>query len=162
MNYTTTYTLTLEIMKKLIWQQLVAQMPRFAVFYVVIITGLLFAHHAAGSAVNDPVILSLVGFLIGLVITVWIFRYRRAVAKARTALEVTPDPAIRIAFTDTALEWSNATSSQTVEWAKINRLREVKDFILLKRDRLHLFQIPKACLTPEALAFVKAKVQENR
>jgi hypothetical protein len=88
--------------------------------------------------------------------TIWIKAYQMAKAQAVASLSLLEHPKVTITLNDSSIEYESSTGTRRYRWDKISRVQETKDFIVVTAHDVALLGLPKSCLTPEALAYIRS------
>ncbi len=99
------------------------------------------------------------GVAIVFLIIVWVKTYFAMQAQGRDGLKLLTHPEITITIDEEIVEYASSTGNRRHAWNKIDRFCETRDFLVFHSGKIPLLVLPKAPLTPDALAFIKTKTR---
>jgi hypothetical protein len=99
---------------------------------------------------------TVVGMCVFFLVLVYLIHYRKAMHKFRAM----GDPEATLVASEESFSLSSGLGSSTLRWASITEVWQFPTFWLLLFSKAQFVTIPLADLTPEAKAFILARVQD--
>jgi hypothetical protein len=96
-----------------------------------------------------------------LIVITWVRLFFQARAQGRAGLKLMEHPRVEVILDERQIVYSSSTGTRQHAWAKLDQLKETKDFVVLMAGKLPLLILPKSGFNAEALAFLHSSMRKT-
>jgi hypothetical protein len=161
MNEIITYTVSPEIQKRSVqeyfWKHTVGH--QWLIITIFLIIGALCRYHSTYTQVDHHIG---TGFLVmgGVFILLYFKSYQQHIQAANDSFNLCESHNVTVTLTDESLTIAKEQSHQQIEWNRITKSLDCRNFLILFSNKLPVGSLPKAELSEKQIDFIKNKTKE--